>query len=190
MISEKGIIGLKYLDKSEIEQIVDTAFSMREISLRSVKKVPVLRGRTVVNLFFESSTRTKTSFEIAAKRLSADVVNFSYSSSSISKGETTIDTARNIESMGPALFVVRHSSSGIMELLSKRLHTPIISAGDGTNEHPTQGLLDIMTILDEKKHIDGLKVVIAGDIYHSRVARSDVYGMGKLGGDGPPTHSS
>ncbi len=191
MRSEKGIIGLKYLDKKDIEQLVETAFSMREISLRSVKKVPALRGKTVVNLFFESSTRTKTSFEIAAKRLSADVVNFSYSSSSISKGETTIDTAKNIESMNPALFIIRHASSGVMELLAKHLHTPIISAGDGTNEHPTQGLLDIMTILDEKKRIDGLKVVVAGDIYHSRVARSDIYGMGKLGAKvcffSPPT---
>jgi aspartate carbamoyltransferase catalytic subunit len=188
---EKGIIGLKYLNKGEIEQLVETAFSMREISFRSVKKVPALRGKTVVNLFFEASTRTRTSFEIASKRLSADVVNFSYSSSSISKGETTIDTAKNIESMNPDVFIIRHASSGIMELLSRHLHTPIISAGDGTNEHPTQGLLDIMTILDEKKRIDGLKIVVAGDIYHSRVARSDIYGMGKLGAKvcffSPPT---
>lgn len=188
---DRGIIGLKYLTKTEIEQIIETAFSMREISRRPIKKVPTLRGKTVVNLFFESSTRTKTSFEIAAKRLSADVVNFSYTSSSISKGETTIDTARNIEAMNPDVFIIRHSSSGIMELLSKHLKTPIINAGDGTNEHPTQGLLDIMTIIDEKKHIDGLKIVIAGDIYHSRVARSDIYGMSKLGAKvcffSPPT---
>lgn len=191
MASEKGIIGLKYLNKKEIEQIVETAFSMRDISKRSIKKVPVLRGKTVVNLFFEASTRTKTSFELAAKRLSADVVNFSYGSSSIAKGETTIDTAKNIEAMNPAVFIIRHSSSGVMELLSRHLKTPIISAGDGTNEHPTQGMLDIMTIMDEKKHIDGLKIVVAGDIYHSRVARSDMYGMGKLGAHvhffSPPT---
>ncbi|MGC8684751.1 MAG: aspartate carbamoyltransferase catalytic subunit [bacterium] len=188
---EKGIIGLKYLSKSQIERIVETAFSMRDISKRPIKKVPTLRGKTVVNLFFESSTRTKTSFEIAAKRLSADVVNFSYTSSSISKGETTIDTAKNIEAMNPDVFVIRHSSSGVMELLSRHLKTPIINAGDGTNEHPTQGLLDIMTIMEEKKHIDGLKIIIAGDIYHSRVARSDIYGMGKLGAKiyffSPPT---
>jgi aspartate carbamoyltransferase catalytic subunit len=187
----KGIIGLKYLNKNEIEQIVETAFSMREISSRPIKKVPTLRGKTVINLFFESSTRTKTSFEIAAKRLSADVINFSYASSSVSKGETTIDTAKNIEAMHPDVFIIRHSSSGIMELLSRHLKTPIINAGDGTNEHPTQGLLDIMTIMDEKKRIDGLKIVIAGDIYHSRVARSDIYGMSKLGAKvfffSPPT---
>ncbi len=191
MISERGIIGLKDLDRGDIERIVDTAFSLRQTSLKGGKATPSLMGQTVVNLFFEASTRTKTSFEIAAKRLSANVVNFSYGSSSIAKGETTIDTARNIESMKPALFVIRHASSGVMELLSKHLHTPIISAGDGTNEHPTQGLLDIMTIMDEKKRIDGLKVVIAGDIYHSRVARSDIYGMGKLGAKvsffSPPT---
>ncbi len=191
MVSGKGIIGLKYLGKNDIEQIIETAFSMRDISRRSVKKVPTLRGKTVVNLFFESSTRTKTSFELAAKRLSADVVNFSYASSSTSKGETTIDTAKNIEAMNPDVFIVRHASSGIMELLSRHLKTPLISAGDGTNEHPTQGLLDIMTIRDEKKRIDGLKVVVAGDIYHSRVARSDIYGMGKLGAKvyffSPPT---
>ncbi len=181
MVPGKGIIGLKYLSRKEIEQIIETAFSMRDVSRRSVKKVPTLRGKTVVNLFFEASTRTKTSFEIAAKRLSADVVNFSYTSSSISKGETTIDTAKNIEAMHPAVFIIRHSSSGVMELLSRHLKTPIISAGDGTNEHPTQGMLDIMTIMDEKKRIDDLKIVIAGDIYHSRVARSDIYGMTKLG---------
>lgn len=187
----KGIIGLKYLSRGEIEQIIETAFSMRDISKRPIKKVPALRGKTVVNLFFESSTRTKTSFEIAAKRLSADVVNFSYASSSIAKGETTIDTAKNIEAMNPDVFIIRHSSTGVMELLSKHLKTPIINAGDGTNEHPTQGMLDIMTIMEEKKKVDGLKIVIAGDIYHSRVARSDIYGMSKLGAKiyffSPPT---
>ncbi len=187
----RGIIGLKYLCKREIEQIIETAFSMREISGRSIKKVPALRGKTVVNLFFEASTRTKTSFEIAAKRLAADVVNFSATSSSISKGETTIDTVKNIEAMNPDVFIIRHSSSGVMELLSRHLHTPIINAGDGTNEHPTQGLLDIMTILEEKGRLDGLKIVISGDIYHSRVARSDIYGMSKLGAKvyffSPPT---
>ncbi len=188
---KNGLIGLKNISREEIENIVDTAFSMKEISFRNIKKVPTLRGKTIINLFFESSTRTKTSFEIAAKRLSADVINFSSSSSSVSKGETTIDTAKNIESMNPDVFIVRHYSSGVMELLQRHLKTPIISAGDGTNEHPTQGLLDIMTIIEEKKKIDGLKIVIAGDIYHSRVARSDLYGMSKLGASvwffAPPT---
>ena len=177
----KHLIGLEDLTPEEIKSILDTAEAFKSISNRQVKKVPSLRGRTVVNLFFENSTRTRTSFELAAKRLSADVINFSVSTSSVSKGETLIDTARTIEALESDMVVVRHSCSGVPLLLSKVLRSSIINAGDGMHEHPTQGLLDMLTIRDKKKKIEGLKVVISGDIAHSRVARSNIYGLTKMG---------
>jgi len=187
----KHLIGLEDLTPEEIKSLLDTAEAFKSISNRQVKKVPSLRGRTVVNLFFENSTRTRTSFELAAKRLSADVINFSVSTSSVSKGETLIDTARTIEALESDMVVVRHSCSGVPLLLSKVLRSSIINAGDGMHEHPTQGLLDMLTIRDKKKKIEGLKVVISGDIAHSRVARSNIYGLTKMGAKvtlvGPPT---
>ncbi len=187
----KHLIGLEDLTPEEIKSLLDTAEAFKSISNRQVKKVPSLRGRTVVNLFFENSTRTRTSFELAAKRLSADVINFSVSTSSVSKGETLIDTARTIEALESDMVVVRHSCSGVPLLLSNVLRSSIINAGDGMHEHPTQGLLDMLTIRDKKKKIEGLKVVISGDIAHSRVARSNIYGLTKMGAKvtlvGPPT---
>ena len=190
-LSIKNLLGLKDLSSGEIEFILDQAESFKEISYRPVKKVPTLRGKTIINLFFEPSTRTKTSFEIAGKRLSADVVNFSPSSSSLTKGESLSDTARNLEAMKPDLLVVRASASGVPEMLSRLVSVPIINAGDGFHEHPTQGLLDLFTVREKKKKIKGLKVAIVGDIRHSRVARSNIYGFSKLGAGvmvvGPPT---
>jgi aspartate carbamoyltransferase catalytic subunit len=187
----KNLLGLRDVDKQDIQLMLDTAESFKEISRRDIKKVPTLRGKTQVNLFFESSTRTRTSFEIAGKRLSADVVNFSASVSALSKGETLTDTARNIEAMRPDILVIRHSAAGAAHMLSRLLKTPIINAGDGSHEHPTQSLLDMFTVRERKKKIDGLKVVIVGDIYHSRVARSNIYGFTKMGAEvwvaGPPT---
>jgi len=177
----KHILGLSDFMPYEIEFVMDTARSMEEVLSRDIKKVPTLRGKTVVNLFFEPSTRTRTSFEIAGKRLSADVVNFSYSGSSQSKGETLLDTARNIEAMKPGILVMRHNASGAAQFLSQRLSCSIINAGDGSNEHPSQALLDLYTILKAKGKVAGLEIAIIGDILHSRVARSNLYCLGKMG---------
>jgi aspartate carbamoyltransferase catalytic subunit len=180
-LKSRHLLGLQEMSKEEIELILDNAVGFKEIFTRTVKKVPTLRGKTVVNLFFENSTRTRTSFEIAAKRLSADVINFSVSTSSVTKGESLLDTARTIEAMGSDFIVMRHSCPGAPHLLSKRLKSAIINAGDGCHEHPSQGLLDLFTMREHKKKIAGLKVVILGDILHSRVARSNIWGLSKLG---------
>jgi aspartate carbamoyltransferase catalytic subunit len=177
----RDLLGIRTLSPAEITGILDTAENFREISNREVKKVPALRGKTVVNLFFESSTRTRTSFELAAKRLSADAVNISVSSSSLSKGETLLDTAMNLDAMAPDCIVVRHSSAGVPHQLAKVSKAAIINAGDGANEHPTQALLDAMTIREHKGKIDGLNIAIVGDIVHSRVARSNIHLLTKLG---------
>ena len=180
-LSRKDILGIKELSVEEITLILDTADSFLEVSTREIKKVPTLRGKSVINLFYEASTRTRTSFEIAAKRLSADTINISASTSSVVKGETLIDTARNIEAMNPDLIVIRHSAAGAPHLLASLLRQSIINAGDGAHEHPTQGLLDMMTIRTRKGRIAGLKVAIIGDITHSRVARSNIHGLTKMG---------
>ena len=177
----KHILGIKDLTAEEIGFILDTADSFKEINTRNIKKVPTLRGRTVVNLFFEASTRTRTSFEIAGKRLSADTVNISASSSSVVKGETLEDTAQNIEAMHPDIIVMRHSASGACDYLAERLSCSVINAGDGTHEHPSQALLDAFTIRQHKGKIAGLTVAIAGDVAHSRVVRSNIYCLNKLG---------
>ena len=177
----RDLLGIRDLTPTEIEGILDTAESFREISNREVKKVPALRGKTVINLFFESSTRTRTSFEIAAKRLSADALNISISSSSLSKGETLLDTAMNLDAMAPDCIVVRHSSAGVPHQLAKVSKAAIVNAGDGANEHPTQALLDAMTIREHKGKVEGLEVAIVGDILHSRVARSNIHLLTKLG---------
>ena len=187
----KDLLGMQDLDAAEIIGVLDTASSMKEIAAREIKKVPTLRGKTVVNLFYESSTRTRTSFEIAGKWLSADVINFSASGSSADKGESLLDTARNIEAMSPDVVVVRHQAAGAPALLARHLRCGVVNAGDGAHEHPTQALLDLMTIREKKGHLEGLNVTIVGDITHSRVARSDIYGMRKMGITvtvaGPPT---
>ncbi|MCM8779079.1 MAG: aspartate carbamoyltransferase catalytic subunit [Candidatus Omnitrophica bacterium] len=187
----KDLLGLEELSKEEIELILETADSFKEISLRPIKKVPTLRGKTVVLFFFEPSTRTRTSFELAAKRLSADTVSISATTSSIVKGETLKDTAKNIEAMKVDIIVMRHSSSGAPHLLAKAVEASVINAGDGCHEHPTQALLDMFTIKEKKGRISGLKVSIIGDIAHSRVARSNIWGLTKLGAEvtvcGPPT---
>jgi len=189
--TRKDLVALRELDASEILLLVDTAASLQEIATREIKKVPTLRGKTVVNLFYEASTRTRTSFEIAGKWLSADVVNFSAGGSSVSKGESFIDTAKNIAAMSPDVVVVRHAASGAAALLARELPCSIVNAGDGTHEHPTQALLDLLTIRERKGHFEGLHVAIVGDIAHSRVARSNIHGMKKLGMTvtvaGPPT---
>ena len=177
----RDLLGIRDLTAAEIIGILDTAENFREISDREIKKVPTLRGKTVINLFFENSTRTRTSFEIAAKRLSADAVNISVSSSSVSKGETLLDTALNLDAMAPDCIVVRHSSAGVPYQLAKVSRAAIVNAGDGANEHPTQALLDAMTIREHKKKIQGLEIAIIGDIIHSRVARSNIHLMTKLG---------
>jgi len=181
MFNSKDLLGIKDLRSDEIIFILNTAFTFKEVLKRDIKKVPPLRGKTVVNLFFEPSTRTRISFELAAKRLSADVINFSVTTSSIVKGETLKDTALTIQALGADFAVVRHSSAGVPYFLSRILDIPIINAGDGTNEHPTQALLDLFTILSYKKKFEGLTVAIVGDILHSRVARSNIYGLTKLG---------
>jgi aspartate carbamoyltransferase catalytic subunit len=189
--NRKHLLGLEDLSRDEIMAILDTAESFAEISTRSRKKVPALLGRIVFNLFFENSTRTRTSFSLAAKRLSADTQDFTASSSSLSKGETFIDTAKNIEAMGADVMVVRHSTPGAPHLLAQHVRSSIINAGDGAHEHPTQGLLDLMTIRRAKGKIEGLTVGLVGDISHSRVARSNIWGLIKLGARvilcGPPT---
>ncbi len=175
------MLGIRDLNAAEIRGILDTAENFREINSREIKKVPTLRGKTVINLFFENSTRTRTSFELAAKRLSADAVNISVSSSSVTKGETLVDTALNLDAMDPDCIVVRHGSAGVPHQLAKVSRAAIVNAGDGANEHPTQALLDAMTIREHKKKIEGLKVAIIGDILHSRVARSNIHLLTKLG---------
>ncbi len=189
-LMSKDLLEIKDLSGDEIRYILDTAETFKEITGRDIKKVPTLRGKTVVNLFFEPSTRTRTSFELAAKRLSADVINFSVATSSITKGETLLDTARNIEAMRSDYIVIRHSASGAPHILAKNLKSSVINAGDGAHEHPTQALLDMFTIKEKKGRIEGLKIAIIGDIAYSRVARSNIYGLTKLGAEvrlvGPP----
>lgn len=180
-LMRKDILGMKDLTVEEIHLILDTAESFIEVSTREIKKVPTLRGKTIVNLFFEASTRTRTSFEIAGKRLSADTINISASTSSVVKGETLIDTARNIEAMNPDAIVIRHSAAGAPHLLARLVKQSIINAGDGAHEHPTQALLDMMTIREKKGKIADLSIAIVGDIAHSRVARSNIYGLTKMG---------
>jgi aspartate carbamoyltransferase catalytic subunit len=177
----RDLLGIRGLTAAEIIGILDTAENFTEINSREIKKVPTLRGKTLINLFFDSSTRTRTSFELAAKRLSADAVNISVSSSSVTKGESLLDTAMNLDAMQPDCIVVRHSSAGVPHQLAKVSKAAIVNAGDGANEHPTQALLDAMTIREHKKHIDGLRVAIIGDILHSRVARSNIHLLTKLG---------
>jgi aspartate carbamoyltransferase catalytic subunit len=188
---KKDLLGIADLDRDEIYTILDTAEAMREIGERPIKKVPTLRGKTVVNLFYEPSTRTRTSFEIAEKRLSADTLNIAVAASSVLKGETLADTAMNIEAMSPDMIVIRHSSSGACHLLSRICKSRIINAGDGMHEHPTQALLDAFTIRQHKQRLEGLKVAIVGDLLHSRVLRSNVLLLTKLGAEvwlsGPPT---
>ncbi len=190
-LRSKDLLGVAELTPAEIGLILDTAVGMKEIAYRSIKKVPTLRGKTVVNLFFEASTRTRTSFEIAEKRLSADTLNIAASTSSVVKGETLADTALNLQAMAPDLMVVRHSSSGACHLLSRICRAGIINAGDGMHEHPTQALLDAFTIRERKGRLDGLKVAIVGDLLHSRVLRSNVLLLTRMGADvwlcGPPT---
>jgi aspartate carbamoyltransferase catalytic subunit len=177
----KDLLGMKDLSVDEINLILETAASFLEISTRPIKKVPTLRGKTIINLFYEPSTRTRTSFEIAGKRLSADTINISASTSSMVKGETLLDTARNLEAMNPDVIVIRHSAAGAPHLLAQFVKQSVINAGDGAHEHPTQALLDLMTIKEHKGNIAGLKVAIIGDIEHSRVARSNIYGLTKMG---------
>jgi aspartate carbamoyltransferase catalytic subunit len=190
-LQRKDLLTIAALTAEEIQFILTTAESLKEVGGRDIKKVPTLRGKTVVNLFFEPSTRTRTSFELAAKRLSADVINFSPSTSSIVKGETLIDTARNIESMQADIIVLRHSSPGAAENLARAVRSSVINAGDGWHEHPTQALLDVFTIKEKKGRVEGLTVVIVGDVAHSRVARSNILALTKLGAEvrvvAPPT---
>ncbi|OHE60743.1 MAG: aspartate carbamoyltransferase [Thermodesulfovibrio sp. RBG_19FT_COMBO_42_12] len=189
-LNRKDLLEIKELSGEEILSILNTAESFKEVTGRDIKKVPTLRGKTVVNLFFEPSTRTRTSFELAAKRLSADVINFSVATSSVTKGETLLDTARNIEAMRSDYIVIRHPASGAPHILAKNLKSSVINAGDGAHEHPTQALLDMFTIKEKKGRIAGLKIAIIGDIAHSRVARSNIYGLTRLGAEvrlvGPP----
>ncbi len=177
MFKLKSILGTNDLTKENILTILDTADTFKEISTRSIKKVPTLRGKTIINLFFEPSTRTRTSFEIAGKRLSADVINISGSTSSTVKGENLIDMAQNLEAMNPDILVIRHSHSGTAEMISRSIECPVINAGDGFHEHPSQALLDLQTIREAKGSLEGLKVAIVGDIAHSRVVRSNIYAM-------------
>ena len=187
----KDLVGLEPLDAAQITAILDTAEPFKEVSERAIKKVPALRGKTIVNLFFEASTRTRISFEFAEKRLSADTVNVQSAGSSVSKGETLVDTARNLEAMRIDMVVIRHGSSGAARFLGQRIRSNVINAGDGTHEHPTQGLLDLLTLRDRFGRIAGLKVCIVGDVLHSRVARSNIWGLTRLGAEvgicGPAT---
>jgi aspartate carbamoyltransferase catalytic subunit len=187
----KDLIGLEQLTAEQIQLILDTAEPFKEVSERPIKKVPALRGKTIVNLFFEASTRTRTSFEFAEKRLSADTVNVAPAISSVSKGETLVDTARNLEAMRIDMVVIRHHASGSAEFLGRRIRSNVINAGDGKHEHPTQALLDLLTLRDRFGRIAGLKVAICGDVLHSRVARSNIWGLQKLGAEvavcGPPS---
>jgi len=187
----KDLLGIADLTASEISLILDTAEAMKEVSARPIKKVPALRGKTVINLFYEPSTRTRTSFEVAEKRLSADTLNIAIATSSVVKGETLIDTALNLEAMNPDVIVLRHASSGACHLLARTCRAGVVNAGDGMHEHPTQGLLDAFTIRERKGRLRGLKVAIIGDMLHSRVFRSNVYLLTKMGAEvwacGPPT---
>lgn len=191
MFTSKHLLGIKDLSPEEINFILDTSSNFKDVLKRDIKKVPPLRGKSVVSLFFEPSTRTRTSFALAAKRLSADIVNFSVSTSSVVKGESLRDTALTIQSLGADFVIIRHASSGVPYFLSRILDISVINAGDGANEHPTQALLDLFTIQSHKKKIRGLTVAIIGDIAHSRVAKSNIYGLTKLGAHvhviGPPT---
>jgi aspartate carbamoyltransferase catalytic subunit len=179
----KDLLGLEELTAEQIQLILDTAEPFKEISERPIKKVPTLRGATIVNLFFEASTRTRVSFEFAEKRLSADTVNVASAGSSVQKGETLVDTARNLEAMRIDMVVIRHSASGAARFLAERIESTVINAGDGTHEHPTQGLLDMLTLRDQFGRIAGLKVCIVGDVLHSRVARSNIWGLAKMGAE-------
>ncbi len=189
--NHKNLLSMRDLSVEDIQHILDTADSLKELSFRDIKKVPTLRGKSVVNYFFEPSTRTRTSFEVAAKRLSADTFSLTASGSSTVKGETLIDTARNLQAMKPDLLVIRHSSTGAPHLLAKVISAGIINAGDGINEHPSQALLDMLTIREKMNRLEGLDIVIIGDISHSRVARSDIIGLTKMGANvtvsGPPS---
>jgi aspartate carbamoyltransferase catalytic subunit len=191
VLNSKDLLGIKELTVEEINLILDTAAGFKDVLGRDIKKVPALRGKTTVNLFFEPSTRTRTSFELAAKRLSTDVINFSVPTSSVVKGESLIDTALAVQALGADFIIIRHSSSGVPHLLAKHLKSSVINAGDGTNEHPTQALLDAFTILEKKGRIRDLEIAIVGDIIHSRVAKSNIYSLIKLGAKvrliGPPT---
>jgi aspartate carbamoyltransferase catalytic subunit len=190
-LSQKDLLGIANLSIEEIRLILDTADALAQVADRPVKKVPALRGKTVINLFFEPSTRTRSSFELAEKRLSADILNFSASTSSVSKGETLLDTARNLESMAPDIIVVRHASAGAPYMLSRECRSSIVNAGDGMHEHPTQALLDALTIRQVKGRLERLKIALIGDIAHSRVARSDTILFQKMGAEvwacGPPS---
>lgn len=177
----KDLLGLRELSRAEIDQILDTAESMREVIQRPIKKVPTLRGKVVMNLFYEPSTRTRNSFELAGKYMSADVVNFATATSSVQKGETLLDTARNLQAMQVDAVVIRHGMAGAPHFLARHLPAAVINAGDGMHEHPTQGLLDLLTIRQKKGTLEGLNVAIVGDIYHSRVARSNAYALAKYG---------
>lgn len=179
--AKKDLLGLEELSKEEIELILTTAESFKEVSTREIKKVPALRGKTVVNLFYEPSTRTRVSFEVAAKRLSADVINIASETSSVRKGETLIDTGRNIQALKANIIVMRHSCSGSAAMLARHVNISVVNAGDGWHEHPTQALLDIFTLKEKSGKIEGLNVTIVGDIAHSRVARSNIWGLTKLG---------
>lgn len=187
----KDLLGLAHLSADQIRLVLDTAVPFREISERRIKKVPTLRGATIVNLFFEPSTRTRVSFEFAEKRLSADTVNVASSGSSVSKGETLVDTARNLEAMRIDMVVIRHGASGAAHFLAERIESNVVNAGDGTHEHPTQGLLDMLTLRDHFGTLEGLRVCICGDVLHSRVARSNIWGLTKMGAEvavcGPPS---
>jgi aspartate carbamoyltransferase catalytic subunit len=190
-VLNKDLLGIKELTPEEITLMLDTAAGFKDVIGRDIKKVPALRGKTTVNLFFEPSTRTRTSFELAAKRLSTDVINFSVPTSSVVKGESLIDTALTVQALGADFIIIRHSSSGVPHLLAKNLRVSVINAGDGTNEHPTQALLDAFTIREKKGKVAGLAVAIVGDIAHSRVAKSNIYCLKRLGARvrliGPPT---
>jgi len=191
VLNNKDLLGIKELSVQEINLILDTAAGFKDVLGRDIKKVPALRGKTTVNLFFEPSTRTRTSFELAAKRLSTDVINFSVPTSSVVKGESLIDTALTVQALGADFIIIRHASSGVPHLLAKNLNASVINAGDGTNEHPTQALLDAFTIQEKKRKIAGLEIAIVGDIMHSRVAKSNIYCLTALGARvrliGPPT---
>jgi aspartate carbamoyltransferase catalytic subunit len=190
-LKSKDLVSIRGLDASDIELILETAAGFKDVLGRDIKKVPALRGKTTVNLFYEPSTRTRTSFELAAKRLSTDVINFSVSTSSVVKGESLRDTALTIQALGADFIVVRHPCSGVAHFLADNLNASVVNAGDGTNEHPTQALLDLFTIQEKKGGIKGLEVAIVGDILHSRVAKSNIYALAKMGAGvrliGPPT---
>jgi aspartate carbamoyltransferase catalytic subunit len=179
----KDLVGLEYLSRDQIQLILDTAEPFKEVSERPIKKVPALRGKTIVNLFFEASTRTRISFEFAEKRLSADTVNVASQGSSVQKGETLVDTAKNLEAMRIDMVVIRHGASGAAQFLGSRIRSNVINAGDGKHEHPTQGLLDLLTLRDRLGRLEGIKVAICGDVLHSRVARSNIWGLLKLGAE-------